>query len=180
MGTIRDPKSNAEAEKAKQLALRYLTYQPRSRKEIVHRLRKEGFCASAVNRAVETLERLRLINDLELARRWIGVRMDTRPVGRRRASEELRRRGIPLEVVEQALDEAWKDLDPKDIAAGLLRKQARRYRNLEPGKAFRRMIGFLARRGFEDETVRSVVNAIWREWNEDDIERDPRGFSEVL
>ena len=42
----------------------------------------------------------------------------------------------------------------------------------EETKAKRRMLGFLARRGYEQETARKAIEQVWEELQRNDLERD--------
>ena len=68
-----------------------------------------------------------------------------------------------IEVVEEVLGEYAEMLDSSERAVDLLAKQAWRYRGLEAEKAKRRMLGFLARRGYDAESARTAVETVWQE-----------------
>ena len=66
-------------------------------------------------------------------------------------------------IVDEVLEEFAGALDSDERAVELLNKQAWRYRGLERDKAKRRMLGFLARRGYEADMARKAVDQVWQE-----------------
>ena len=79
------------------------------------------------------------------------------------------RKGIAADVIDQLLSEYSAQLEDPDRAVDLLRKQAWRYRSLERDKAQRRMLGFLARRGYDGRTAWESIEHVWKEIEEDEV-----------
>ena len=166
--------------KAREAALRYLSFRARTRQEVEEKLREKDFDENAVHRAVERLEELRLIDDAEFAREWIRSRQRKGPVGRRRLALELRNKGVSGDVAEKALDELLEGIDPYTSAVSRLRRYRLRYACLDRTAALRRMMGLLDRWGFDGEIARRASIQIWNEWSEDDIKGDQGDLSEVF
>lgn len=153
-------------EQAKDLAFRLLAARPRSRGEVIRRLRGRHFTRQAVEGAVEALERLGLLDDRAFARQWVERRQAARPTGRQGLERELRDRGVAPEVIAEVLDEMLADRDPEEEALALLRARAGRYQGLEREKALGRMYGLLSRRGFDAEVARAAALRLWQEIEE--------------
>ena len=75
----------------------------------------------------------------------------------------MRRKGVGSEIIDEILKEFAGELDSNERAVELLGKQAWRYRGLERDKAMRRMLGFLARRGYDADMARKAVDQVWQE-----------------
>ncbi|HID11107.1 MAG TPA: RecX family transcriptional regulator, partial [Candidatus Latescibacteria bacterium] len=118
------------------------------------------------------LEELGLLDDKEFARAWVEERLRLRPRWRRALREELARKGISREVVEEALHEGLFGVEEYEVAERLLRGMERRYRNLDPERALRRMQDFLLRRGFTWEIVKKVTGVLRKEWFGDEVGGD--------
>ncbi|MDF1870435.1 MAG: RecX family transcriptional regulator, partial [Phycisphaerales bacterium] len=73
---------------------------------------------------------------------------------------KLRQKGIDQSIIAQTLDEELKDHDPYQDALTLARRSARSLASREPEVRQRRLIGRLARRGFDHDIVRRVVKQI--------------------
>jgi len=162
---------NEQLQKAKDAAYNYLSYRARSVKELREKLVQKEFAEEIIEQVVDDLQRQKLLNDREFARRFVEARLG-RANGSRKLAQELRRKGIETEIIDEVLGEFAATLDSEERAMGLLGKQAWRYRGLERDKAKRRMLGFLARRGYDAQMARSAVDKVWQELQEleDEVE----------
>ena len=162
---------NEQLQKAKDAAYDYLSYRAGSVKEVRDKLAQKEFAEETIEQVVDDLQRQKLLNDSEFARRFVEARLG-RANGSRKLAQELRRKGIETEIIDEVLGEFAATLDSEERAIGLLGKQAWRYRGLERDKAKRRMLGFLARRGYDAQMARSAVDKVWQELQEleDEVE----------
>ena len=141
---------------AKNTALRLLSFRRRTEKEVKEKLQKKGFDEKTIKKTIEKLKEYDLINDLEFATAWVKDRLAYKQRGRRLLKQELWKRGIKKEIIDQVTQELCKDEDKSAIE--LLEKIKNRYKNLEPQVAKRRMYGFLLRRGFSYETINQAMH----------------------
>ncbi len=162
---------NEQLQKAKDTAYNYLSYRAGSVKEVRDKLAQKEFAEETIEQVVDDLQRQKLLNDSEFARRFVEARLG-RANGSLKLAQGLRRRGIETEIIDEVLGEFAATLDSEERAIGLLGKQAWRYRGLERDKAKRRMLGFLARRGYDAQMARSAVDKVWQELQEleDEVE----------
>ena len=77
--------------------------------------------------------------------------------GRRLVEAKLRRDGVSAEIIRAVLDEAFGERDQREDAMELARRQAGTLVRLDRVVAERRLIGRLARRGFDAEVVRECA-----------------------
>ena len=93
---------NAEAESSvRRVALRYRSYRPRSRNEILEYLRKKGFDDSHIHLAIVFLDEMKLLNDDEFARMFCRDRLQLKPVGKSSMKHLLYKKGIDKLTVER-------------------------------------------------------------------------------
>ncbi len=151
-------------EQAHEIALRFLSYRPRSEREVVDHLRRKGFDAETVEAELERLRRVGLVDDRAFARFWVENRTAFRPRSRRALQTELRRKGIPPAIIQEVLREA--SPDERALALRLARKRARQLQGLDPLTFRRRLAGYLIRRGFDGELVMEVLQALERKEDE--------------
>ena len=149
-----------DVEEARQVALRYLGSRDRSEHEIRKRLQRHQCDPAIVDQVVERLKSARLVDDEALARRWIEYRLSARPAGAPRYMQDLRRKGVARATIEAVLAEFGDAVGSGSSAVDLLRRVEGRYRGLDEITARRRLLGVLARRGFDPETSRSAVDQI--------------------
>ncbi|MFH1006747.1 MAG: RecX family transcriptional regulator [Candidatus Latescibacterota bacterium] len=148
---------------AKDTAFHYLSFRPRTIREMQNKLREKEYDEAAVQETIALLERLGLLDDRDFAARWIAQRLRLKPRGRRVLFSELIHKGVARATAEETLSEAFLVTDERTLAADLLRKRAARYQDLDPSQASRKMGEFLARKGFPFDVARDVVAEIVRE-----------------
>ena len=151
-----------ELQKAKDAAYHYLSFRARSVKEVRDKLEEKDYPDGIVAQVIADLERQRFLDDCEFARRFVEARL-ARVNGSRKLAQDLRRKGVGSEIIDEILKEFAGELDSNERAVELLGKQAWRYRGLERDKAKRRMLGFLARRGYDADMARKAVDQVWQE-----------------
>ncbi|MFQ5825775.1 MAG: regulatory protein RecX [Dehalococcoidia bacterium] len=140
-----------------QAALRFLSYRPRSRKEVVDRLRRRGFDPETVEGVVGRLIEKGLLDDGAFARFWRESRETFRPRSRRLMEQELRWKGVGAQTAEEALE----GLDEEENAFRAGQKKARSLSALDR-QDFRKKLGdHLRRRGFSWVVTRRVVERLW-------------------
>lgn len=163
---ISELESLDEVSRATNQAIRLLSFRPRSRRELETRLARKQFSEYATGAALERLAELGYVNDNEFAQYWVENRQQHRPRGKRLLASELRSKGVSRDVVEQTLDEA--EIDEFSDALQLARRRAEQLRGLDAATWRRRMTGYLQRRGFGWEVVRSVLEELEHESGEAD------------
>tara|TARA_B100000674_G_scaffold497605_1_gene532034 strand:+ start:302 stop:817 length:516 start_codon:yes stop_codon:yes gene_type:complete len=164
----RDRTAQTSFQEAREIGLVYLSRRARSAHEVAQRLKQKEFSEEVIVEVLSELGRLRFVDDRAYARRWIEARID-KAAGARKLSQDLRRKGIAVDVIDELLSEYSAQLGNPDRAVDLLRKQVWRYRSLEREKAQRRMLGFLARRGYDAKTAWESVEHVWKEIEEDEV-----------
>lgn len=158
-------------ERATDIAVKFLSYRPRSTSEIQNHLRKKDLPPIAIESALDRLERLGYVDDLAFTRFWVGNRDEFNPKGPLALRQELRKKGVANALIEQVLD----DVDFTDAAYRAALKRVKRWQAL-PRREFRqKMYAYLARRGFRGETVKDVLHRLIEEFEiqeQDDFDND--------
>lgn len=142
-------------------ALNLLSYRPRSAEEVRRKLRqsKQVFSDTAIDQAVEKLERAGLLDDEAFARYWVSNREQFSPRSARALRHELRQKGVS----NRAIDSALSDLDEQDAAYRAAQAKVRRYAQADEKTFRKRLGGYLSRRGFSYGIVREVLDRLWEE-----------------
>lgn len=146
---------------AREAALSLLAHRPRTESELRQRLLRKGFPAAPVDFVLDDLRAQGLLDDAAFAEMFTRDRVRLNPRGRRRVVQELRGRGVEAGMAAAAVDGVMHE-EAVDEGA-LAREAARRWRarsGEEPGRARRRLAGYLARRGFGSDVVREVVEEL--------------------
>lgn len=144
--------------KARDSALRLLSYRDRSESEIRKRLAGNDFPEEIVNEVVGYLARVGLIDDAKFSRDWVKSRTLSKPMGRQRLAWELRAKGVDAPRIEQALAGIDENAEYQ-MALSLVRKKAEKTDTRDP--AFRtRTASFLRRRGFGWDAIARALDEL--------------------
>lgn len=91
----------------------------------------------------------------------VRSQLSRKPAGRRLLAGKLREKGIEQSIIDTVLDEALEDRDPIEDARKLAGQAARSISDRhEAGVRKRRITGRLARRGFDFDVIRKVVDEL--------------------
>ncbi|MFQ6091217.1 MAG: regulatory protein RecX [bacterium] len=154
---------NEEEKKAKQYAFNLLSYGDRSCRQLRDRLRGEGYDAEIIDRVVDWLKQVQLLDDERFACQWARDRLRSKPMGAKLLHQKLREKGIEPEIVERTIDNLYGEVSEEELALKLLESRRERYGDLRSEKFKRQMSDFLLRRGFPWETVRETVEKMTSE-----------------
>ncbi|CAJ1583750.1 recombination regulator RecX [[Mycobacterium] wendilense] len=148
------------AEQARALCLRLLTVRARTRAELAGQLAKRGYPDDVGEVVLDRLTEVGLIDDADFAEQWVRSRRVNAGKGRRALAAELRTKGVDDEVINAALA----DIDAgaeRTRAEELVRNKLRRERlgDDDDLKVTRRLVGMLARRGYNQGMAFDVVSA---------------------
>ena len=157
---IAELESRDDAEKARQRALKFLEYRPRSVDEVRRYLEGKGYPLEIVEQTIERLTQAGLLDDRAFARFWLDNRAAFRPRSGRALRYELRQKGLSTDIIAEILDE---NHDESEAAYRAALSQARRWRGLDAASFCFKLSNFLARRGFSYEIARTVTARVWQE-----------------
>ena len=163
-GEIESLLGEGAVEEAYGKALNYLSYRPRSRAEVERYLEKRDLAESEIEAVAARLERAGLLNDEAFARYWVENRERHRPKGLRALRYELRGKGIGNETIERVLV----SVDVPDSAYRSSMRKAQQLAHLDQGTFTKKIIEYLARRGFDYEVARETAARHWAELAADD------------
>jgi regulatory protein len=146
---------------AREAALRLLAVRPRSAAELARRLRMKGYGPEIGEEVIGRLREMGMIDDAAFAGTLVRDRVRLRPQGARRLASELRQKGVDEETARAAIRETMEgeSTDERELA----RRAAEKWRarpGEEPAHARRRLHGYLARRGFDGEVIREILDEI--------------------
>jgi regulatory protein len=143
------------------VALRYLAQRPRSEQEVRRRLRRAGVAEDAVEGVLLQLQQHGLVDDAAFAQYWLEQRQTFRPRGARLLRAELRQHGITTQLASAAAEELAPSADEDAYRAAYRRAQ---HLPTADERAFKsRLAQFLARRGFDWETISRAVERLYAE-----------------
>lgn len=136
-------------------AYRFLSFRPRSEKEMREKL-LEKYDEETVKKSIKKLKNLNYVNDEEFARMWINSRRSGR--SKKALEFELKKKGVDAELINKSLSNLNKD-DEVDAALKLVQSR-RKYQGLSGNEAYQKIGGFLSRRGYSYEIIKEVIKKI--------------------
>jgi regulatory protein len=156
--TIRTTETTIQA---KNIAINFLSYRPRSTKEVSDHLVKKGFVRVFAREVAEQLQSVHLIDDLQFARMYVRDRLQRKPTGQALLRLQLSAKGISPAMADQVLGEL---ISEKDQQAGAVQAAKKKNRLLHHGrtkmeeeKRKKRLLDFLLRRGFSFDIALKAV-----------------------
>lgn len=152
-----------EINSCKAFGLKLLSHKARNEYEIKDKMTKKGFNEEAIRKAMKYLKEQKYINDEEYARSYVKDKVNIKKLGYVRIKNELFQKRIDSEIIEGTLSELI-DIDAEYKRALELaeKKMSTTYKNDDTQAAYRKLGGFLQRRGYSMDTIIKVLNEIFK------------------
>ncbi len=141
-------------------ALRLLGQRMQSERELRQKLGRKDCGAKVIDAVVAECKRLGYVDDAKYAAGRAGDAATLKRHGKQRAVQELLAKGVDKSTAESAATAAYADVDPVESAMELATKKAPSLQRFDHPTRVRRLSGFLQRRGFDFDTVRTVVDRV--------------------
>ena len=154
---------------ARTVVLRRLAAAPRTRHELAADLVDRGVPQYAIDLVLDRFTEVGLIDDVAFARMWVDSRVRTRGSAPRVLRQELRRRGIDADLI----DEVLADIDTaqqRDMAYRIAVSKVRSLERFDTAVKVRRLTGLLMRRGHSPNVAFDVVKTVLSEQHVSSLE----------
>jgi regulatory protein len=142
---------------AKETALRFLEHRSRSEKEIRQKLVSIKYPENVIEETVQNLKGSKLIDDEDFARRFAQDKILGSPMGGRLLRQELWKKGIVEELIQQTIREILPEIKELELAEKIVQKKIKTLKNYDDRKKKQKLSEFLARKGFDWEIIRQAV-----------------------
>lgn len=148
-------------------ALRFLSFRPRSEKEIRDNLQKKKASPPVIEKIINKLKDKNFLNDEEFTKWWIESRLRFRLRSIHAIKKELFQKGITKELIDAQISNFHPPAggsisNELENAQKLIEKKIKQYKNLPRNKLYQKLGGFLARRGFDYETIKQSIDELLR------------------
>lgn len=154
---------DAEYERARKRAMYLLGSRPYSTAALREKL-LNNYSEETAERVIEDMTRYGFLDDEEYARRLASSIIKGKKYGTHRAKAEMRRKGVPQELIEQALSEYSRE----DMAESLTELVRKKYADRITDRDERqKVIAALARRGYGFGEIKSAIMAVLEEMEEE-------------
>ena len=148
--------SDKDLQNANSVSRRFISYRPRSEAELRMRLLKI-FSHEIVLESIAQMYREGLLNDQRFAQMWVDSRQQSRPKSKKSIKQELLSKGISEHLAEKAISQL-SDIENATLCAN---KKARSLNGLGKDDFYKKLEGYLQRRGFNFSISRTVISEAW-------------------
>jgi len=151
----------ADQEAAGRAALRALSRRSYARFDLQRRLVRKQHPPVAVERALDRLATQGLLDDRQYAEHFAATRA-ARGRGPTRLVSDLVRQGVDRRLAQEAVQATLsaEGIDPGTTVRGVAARRAAQLGDLPVAVKRRRLLAYLARRGYEGHVVRTVVEEV--------------------
>ena len=147
------------------LALRFLSYRPRSEKEVRFKLKvqseklKVEDSTRIIDNVIQKLKEKKFINDEEFARLFMENRLRFRPRSINLIKRELLFKGVDREIIDAQISNFQFPISNElENAQNLIEKKIERYRNLPKQEIYQKLGRYLASKGFSWDTIKKSID----------------------
>lgn len=156
-----------EENKAKQRAMNYVSYKPRTRAEVARHLKEKGFQSETISSVITWLQVYNYIDDRAYAKDWVEERRRMKGKGRYALRQEMELKGINNRWIMEALDTIDHE-DERQLARTWAYKRYEQVKYLDWPRIERRLGPFLQRKGFPLEHITAVLRELRMQHGQDD------------
>ncbi|NLK43784.1 MAG: hypothetical protein GX300_05265 [Tissierellia bacterium] len=143
-------------------ALKLLSYRARSEKEVYTALKRKGFEEDIIEYSINYCKDLDYLDDRKFAESYIRDKINLSKLGTERIRYELKLKGVSEDIINRELrvnkDEQFQS------AMELGEKRLRLYKNDSREAKYRKLSGFLQRRGYSYDIISKVLKELLQDW----------------
>ncbi|MGJ0846116.1 RecX family transcriptional regulator [Tissierella praeacuta] len=142
-------------------ALNLLSYRQRSENEIYTALKRKGFEDSYIEYAMNYCRENRYLDDKDFAQSFIKDKTNLNKLGPKRIRYELILKGISKDIIDELLIVDYEE--QYEIAMEIALKKLKSYKNDDYNSIYRKLSGFLQRKGYSYDIISKVVKDILKD-----------------
>lgn len=145
-------------------ALNLLSFRQRSEKEIHTALKRKGYEEFYINNAIDYCRTQSYLDDRAFAKAFIKDKLNINKLGEQRIKYELIKKGVSEEIINDVL--VLDRDDQFEAAFKLAEKKLPSYKNDDKNGTYRKLSGFLQRKGYSFEIISKVVKEILEDFGD--------------
>lgn len=147
-----------EQNKVNMEAMNLISYRQRTVKEMQSRLKRKGYEDEYIKKAIEYCKSYGYIDDKAFANSYINDKRNLNKLGSNRIKYELIEKGVSKEIINEVLevDENYE----LEMAMELALKRINSYKNDDKVKKYRKLSGYLQRRGYSYSVISKVMDEV--------------------
>lgn len=146
-------------DEAKSAAFAMLARRVHSEKETRDKLRKKKFPPETIDKVIARLYEMNLLNDSQFAGALVRDKLKRAPIGKSALKSKLLQKGVAKETIDAVLNET--DLKSEELCSKAAERKLKTLaKEPDAQKRKQKLAQFLARRGFEWETIRATLRTL--------------------
>lgn len=158
---LEDVLKKEEQECANNYALKLLNFKMRTTNEIRKRMREKEYSDEVIDKTIEYLNYLNYLDDREYTQKFIRDKSNLKKMGKERIKRELYAKGVDDEMIKEELENIVDEDDEYETAMELaVKKLETTYKNDDKNARYRKLGGFLQRRGYSMGIVMKILKEI--------------------
>lgn len=142
----------------KKTAYSFLAYKPRSKKDLVKKLKQKKLSDKIIEDIIELLEKQKYLDDKIYAKNYLEDKLNSKPIGKRLAKLKLFEKGIDKELIETTINENYSEDKEFELAQKLMKKYEKKIKFKDKADKKNKCYRYLISKGFDYETAGRVLN----------------------
>lgn len=143
------------------LCLKFFSFRPRSKKEIVDYLHKKKASKQIEEKILAFLQEQKFLDDIAFAKWWIEQRTGRKPKGKRLIELELKQKGVSKDTIDKTIYDLGFTIEREtENAKRIVEKYLPRYKALSIQEKYGKLGQVLARRGFSYDVIRKSIDEV--------------------
>lgn len=150
----------------KSIAYKFLSYKPRSIKEVKNKLTYKKISKESVEKIIEHLKKYQFLNDESYAKMYLEQRINNKSMGKSMVQFKMIDKGIDKEMISKVIEENYPE--DKQIESGkkLLEKYLKKKQKIEDKQELKKKCyQYLFSRGFSYGIIAQILNISENEQN---------------
>lgn len=147
-----------EGHKVLDSALNFLSYRARSEKELYKRLKQKEYPNNLILQTIDYCKERGYLDDKEFALSFIRDKTNINKYGPKKIRYELYKKGVSQDIIDEVLVPDKNEEYDRALELGL--KKINKYKNDNRDAIYRKLGGFLQRKGYSHDIVYKVLREI--------------------
>ncbi|HPS65315.1 MAG TPA: RecX family transcriptional regulator [Ignavibacteria bacterium] len=142
------------------VAYNYLTYSPRSTKEIRTKLRAKKLKDENIEEIIQHFTEYKFLDDELYAKSYIENQKIKKPSGKISIRQKLSQKGIDKEIIEKVIAENYDNETELTNGISLLEKYLAKHKSVPKEKIKQKSFSYLLSRGFEYSLISEILRNV--------------------
>lgn len=149
-----------EQNKSNNTALNYISFKPRSEKEVRTKLKDKEFDEDIIDNTIAFLYKYNYLNDYDYGKSLINDKKNFKKAGTNLLKQELYKKGIAKDTIQELIEESYDYDEEYEMAYAVAIKKYNLIKNEDKNSIYRKLYSLLGRKGYGFDIINKVVKNI--------------------